>query len=431
MFIFTLSVLFDSEDKLFDGVLFVLRRLKECGRKVVVCGVGDDSMAAQQMVRAADLVDLIDYYFYEIDHLALKERILSSVLVQKGGVLLGASVEDKILARDLDVRFCLATYCTCPKDYKDELDLIEMVSSPKKLLAQNGIFREVKTEPRDYAIEFVSFSSPVASPLNFRDKKKIYLPLAEVVTDEASNIKVLHVRDFITLVQAIDKIKYVGGLADTKVYLRGQSSLYTGQIMPSAYRHGDKSSVDKKIVGLIEMLKDVAGDEIRKLSDDVIEGLFQQYEQSSRWVDAVDNIWVALWFACHRRWEQCDRVSYVPRNPRIEQQQYRYCYVLILGADSRKVKLMDLRVVTPSIFVRPHAQHGVLLQKTGRDGLPTRDMSSMIRGVVRIDLEDALSWIGSSPSLSASVMFPNPSFDSGFKNLIEDGLKMKTGLVFK
>lgn len=431
MFIFMISALVDAEGKIFEGVEFLLQRIKEKGRKVVVCWVGADPMVAQMKLRDADLVDYIDSCFSATTYQILKERILSAVLLQNDCVLLGVSADDKRLAEELKVQFCLAAYCADPTKLGSDLGAIEMISSPKKFLARHGIYREGKPETKDFATEFAGFSSPVASPINLRDKKEICLPLAEIVTDEASNIKVLHVRDFITLVQAIDKIKYVGGKADTPVYLRGQSSLYSGQIIPSAYRAGAKTSVDKKMVGLIEMLKDIAGGDIKKLSNDVIEGLFQQYEQSSRWIDAVDNVWVALWFACHRRWEQCNLVRYVPRNPRIEKPQYRYCYILILGVDSRRVKLMNLRVETPSIFVRPHVQHGILLQKIGRDGLPARDMSSMIKGAVRIDLEDALSWLGDSPSLSPSVMFPNPSFDSGFKNLIDDGHKMKTGLVFK
>ena len=55
---------------------------------------------------------------------------------------------------------------------------------------------------------------------------------------------------------------------------------------------------------------------------------------------------------------------------------------------------LNVRAACPSIFLRPHAQHGVLFRKRGIGVVRPIDYSDQIRGVVRIKLSDALSWLG-------------------------------------
>jgi hypothetical protein len=44
--------------------------------------------------------------------------------------------------------------------------------------------------------------------------------------------------------------------------------------------------------------------------------------------------------------------------------------------------------------------------------------------VIRIDLPDALRWLGNSESFEVSNVFLNPAFDTGLRDLIEDGKKV-------
>ena len=55
---------------------------------------------------------------------------------------------------------------------------------------------------------------------------RIQLPFSEWVVDDCSNVEVLHVRDFRTLVQVLNKAKYADGIAsdgDRVTYFRGQA----------------------------------------------------------------------------------------------------------------------------------------------------------------------------------------------------------------
>ena len=93
-------------------------------------------------------------------------------------------------------------------------------------------------------------------------------------------------------------------------------------------------------------------------------------------------------------------------------------YILLVGADAvapdparsglyvgPNTELIDLRIAAPSVFVRPHAQHGLLMRMKGKSYATPTDYSSQIRGVLEIDLSDALEWFGNSTALSTHIYF--------------------------
>lgn len=277
--------------------------------------------------------------------------------------------------------------------------------------------------------------------------ERIQLPFSEWIEDVSSHVEVLHVRDFRTLIQVLDKAKYADGIlsgGDKVTYFRGQVRLFNATLKPSVYRHlskkNNRANVDAGIDSELNKILTKGGRNVAALSKSVIEGLFQQYEHSSRWVDAVDNVWIALWFACHERWEEGGKVCYLLRNPAQEKEKYRYAYILLIGADRGSEvaaghwrglhsERVDLRYAVSSHFVRPHVQHGVLVRALNKSGAIMEDMTSLIRGVIRIDLPDALRWLGNSESFEVSNVFPNPAFDTGLRDLIEDGKKV--GIDFR
>jgi len=277
--------------------------------------------------------------------------------------------------------------------------------------------------------------------------ERIQLPFPKWIIDDSSHVEVLHVRDFRTLIQVLDKAKYSDGISsggDRVTYFRGQSRLFNGTLRPSVYRHLSKKNVRMTVDAVLNSeLKKIlvyGGKNVATLSEPVIEGLFQQYEHSSRWIDAVDNVWIALWFACHERWEEGGKVCYLLRNPAQEGEKYRYAYVLLIGADrgdevaaghwrGLRSERVDLRYAVSSHFVRPHVQHGALVRALNKRGVVMEAMPSLIRGIIRIDLSDALRWLGDAESFEVSNVFPNPAFDTGLRDLIEDGKKV--GIDFR
>ena len=124
------------------------------------------------------------------------------------------------------------------------------------------------------------------------------------------------IRDFATFIQAIGKVHYLAANPKARegegakefsdkqwrIFYRGQHTLYGKHhdaMIPTAYRGGDLSKDVEDCVNRVLKLPPFVGTE---MSREAIEGLIQQYGGISRWIDVVDNIWIALWFACHRVW---------------------------------------------------------------------------------------------------------------------------------
>ena len=128
------------------------------------------------------------------------------------------------------------------------------------------------------------------------------------------------IRDFATFIQAIGKVHYLAanpqvregnvkkefGDRQYRIFYRGQTTLYGksyDEMKPSAYRGLDRSKDVEDCIDSVLKLPPFDGLEI---SREAIEGMIQQYGGVSRWIDVVDNIWIALWFACHRAWTASD-----------------------------------------------------------------------------------------------------------------------------
>lgn len=285
------------------------------------------------------------------------------------------------------------------------------------------------------------FGSPISMPYDSCNNP-LYASFCEEIIDEQFPGKVFHVRDLSTLIQLIGKYKYNAsktGANNSLVVFRGQNELYKGCFSPSLYRRISHSLTkkhwDDQIDGLIKQIKDKEkGSVLSELADEAIEGLLQQYGLETRWIDAVDNLWIALWFACHRSWKLGnEHIHYERRDFRKEIATHVYAYIMLLQVDinyeqstacgglykGKKAKYLDLRHALPSFFIRPHMQHGVLLQLTSQNGQPKISMADMVKVVVRMDLTDALTWLGRVDSLATSSLFPAPHFDAGLKMLLE------------
>ena len=81
---------------------------------------------------------------------------------------------------------------------------------------------------------------------------------------------------------------------------------------------------------------------------------------------------------------------------------------------------VDLRQALPSTFLRPHAQHGLVVKK--RIGKPTNiedyDMATEVIAIIRVRIDRAASWIGEGFLLSQDNLFPPPAYDFGYDILL-------------
>ncbi|WP_175904167.1 FRG domain-containing protein [Burkholderia seminalis] len=253
---------------------------------------------------------------------------------------------------------------------------------------------------------------------------------------ESDGVEVLHADEPHALVMAAGYLKFKLARDESEgIYFRGQRKLYK-TLPPTLYRDlSNLKAQDKRHVALSDLITKFknSGNIFKSFGDYSHEPLLQHYGISTTWVDLVDNVWVALWFACHRAMMEAERFLHFER--RIPGDQEKYAYILLVAADidgrnrtkpgyfyGENTELVDLRMAAPSVFLRPHAQHGLLFRKVGKDGSRPIDYSDQIRGIIRVDLAKALDWLGSGKMVNTHSLFPPPYYDSGYRILLTCGV---------
>ena len=268
---------------------------------------------------------------------------------------------------------------------------------------------------------------------------KLKIRSATYVADPSTGQHVYHVHDPHALVQAAGYLKHIHGCnGGEHIFFRGESKLY-GTLPPTLFRGVSTHAGQSRKIGLLNAALNSARAKnkiFNSLDPSAHEPLLQHYGLKTSWIDLVDNIWVALWFACHRAYAVGPINEYLHFEQRTESKDPGgFAYILLVSADSKpaqksppgivigkNTELVDLRVTAPSIFLRPHAQHGLLMRMRGDTVMRPIDYSPQIRGVVRISLGDALEWLGHGKMLGVHALFPPPFYDRGYDILLRSGI---------
>ncbi|MEW4341570.1 FRG domain-containing protein [Vibrio diabolicus] len=270
---------------------------------------------------------------------------------------------------------------------------------------------------------------------------KLTIPDTERVIEKGSNREVIHVNDPHALVKVAGYLKFSHALTDKSegIYFRGERKIY-GSLSPTIFRNVHQSkSKENRIVSVRNALKEF-NDKchiLQGFGEYAHEPLIQHYGVHTTWVDLVDNFWIALWFAYHRAKGAGECGQYLHFERRIPSEEDKYAYVVLVGVDIQRrdkfkpgyfhgpnTEMVDLRMAAPSVFLRPHAQHGLLFRCKGVNNERPNDYSKQIRGIVRVKLSDALDWLGDGKMVGTHSLFPPPFYDSGYRILIESGAKI-------
>lgn len=235
------------------------------------------------------------------------------------------------------------------------------------------------------------------------------------------------------------------------VYYRGECKLHNS-LLPSIFRgHTNTAVITTPLKTLIET---VLQDEkmVNQLKLDVsdktsamlkIEGVLQHYGIKTRFIDLVDNHWVALWMGLNRNVKHkqlLEYFHYVEREiPLIdfaegkactEEDLFQYLLLLAIPGDNERINNgiyssndyyeIDLRQALPSTYLRPHAQHGLVVRKRPHDGdsVEKYDLATNIVGIIKIRIDRAKQWMGNGELLSQNNLFPPPAFDNGYDVLL-------------
>jgi len=192
------------------------------------------------------------------------------------------------------------------------------------------------------------------------------------------------------------------------VFLRGQPENYSGMV-PSLFRDArDSSDKDQRWRAYLWVLENLPLKfELGRFRRTNLGALLQHYGLRTPWIDCVDNMYVAIWFARHVAATSDGTVVYTRRN-----RGTGWIYLLSSKTLNRQdLHQVDLRTHHSSLSVRPHVQHGCSVARQ-EDAATLRNGSNLIRylvGRVRFDLRPC--WFMSGQFSAVNYMFAKPEFD--------------------
>jgi hypothetical protein len=256
------------------------------------------------------------------------------------------------------------------------------------------------------------------------------------VIDASSGLEVFEAPSSHSLIQAAGYLKYTFAKNSGQgVFFRGQTQLYK-TLSPSLFRNvtdGAPNVRRRKL--LLEFLTKIEEEKsaMRAVAPECREPLLQHYGIRTTWLDVVDNIWVALWFACHQArtigWPE-EYMHFEKRIPN-HQDGDEFAYVLLLASayfnpiegvpgyyKDKRSETIDLRVAVPSHFIRPHAQHGILVRRLSKTEQPVSNNLPLLVGIIRVRLSAALDWLGTATTLTSHSLFPPAYYDYGYRELL-------------
>ena len=244
-------------------------------------------------------------------------------------------------------------------------------------------------------------------------------------------VPVFSITSYHALVQCVGYAKYLNRNSGN-VYLRGQDELYPS-LIPSLYRNMSSFSAYSTANHHLNLYVQACADQVKliqQLDAEIRKPIFQHYGIHTRWLDVVDNLWIAIWFGIHKWHTVILNREY--KNVTIRQSgPTEFMYLILICADAinegritgmyegHATCTVDLRKAAPSIFLRPHAQHALLMRSKNLRNIEDHDMSNRIIGIVKLKVEDCIKWIGSDGLCSARNLFPPANFDHGYGVLLE------------
>jgi hypothetical protein len=260
--------------------------------------------------------------------------------------------------------------------------------------------------------------------------RKFNHPKCKVVDE--GGLPTLEVHSQHAFTQAVGYVKF-SYKDHFSVLYRGQSKNY-GALKPSIFRgiqtdtaiHNRNKKINDFLAGANHLSLFING-----TPDHAREGILQHYGINTRWIDLVDNHWIALWFSAHKFYSTNDRYnSHFER--REDDDEGGYAYILLLGAprfwinraypgqySDTDSQLIDLRVAAPSLYLRPHSQHALLMRRVSYAKSADTDLQNRVVGVIRIPLKLVKEWLGVGGLIGPSSLFPPPYYDRGYQQLLE------------
>lgn len=242
------------------------------------------------------------------------------------------------------------------------------------------------------------------------------------------------------------------------IFFRGQGKDYNS-MKPTLLRDSQsRSSVQSRNEAISRYIKKMIDNEafMKSTENVAYEPLLQHYGVKTTWIDVVDNIWTALWFACHKGFSTGLGGKYV--HYEVSHEDYAYIYIMYFGVMNKKFsqniirkitalakyegdtdkiikeptnaffetnqyRVIDLRYMVPSLYRRPHSQHAILARRRKFEKDDDMDYKDTIIGKLKIKTSLVFEWLGNGFLTKTHFMFPPPVYDPGYKLFLEKGIE--------
>lgn len=235
------------------------------------------------------------------------------------------------------------------------------------------------------------------------------------------------VRSYRALVRVVGFFKYK---LKTNLLFRGQTQCF-GAMKASLHRRNPPPS-DKSVDAFLQRFRKFMDHDRSLVSKLSTEPLLQHYGLHTRWLDVVDSLPHALFFACH---DLCNSPAVPGKQTFMPTlRKFGFVYVLDIGKvhrvrragsqvvgynrTSSGLHLADLRSLKPSTALRPHAQHGLLVRASGSE----TDLWPHVVARIAVPTKEARAWIAGE-ALTRESMFPPQVWDDFYKKAQSDRMK--------
>lgn len=204
---------------------------------------------------------------------------------------------------------------------------------------------------------------------------------------------------------------------DGEVYLRGQTEEFPGMV-PALFRMDEvhHCAATEAYTTMLDMVPRHLV--YRRFDRDNIGSVLQHYGIRTPWLDVVDNIWTALWFATNEHVQGVDDQAFYRRSTR----PFGWIFLIMTATpDQRRLRVVDLRKQHSSEIVRIQVQHGLsLASQDDYDIITTRDYGDFVAACVRIPNTRRFRPAGSLGN--ASFFFPAEPLDPSYRILLESNV---------
>jgi hypothetical protein len=259
---------------------------------------------------------------------------------------------------------------------------------------------------------------------NFCDRKylKRKHPSLEIGQCEKTNREFIYIDDLMIIVRFLGYVKFEYNRPKSRnhIFMRGQTEDF-GTMIPSIFRGKDITAgrIQSRLAAY-QKVKQRLGEinSAERFKGEIGGASLQHYGLKTPWLDLVDNIFIALWFARNE-------MIWIENNScKIEKSEKEFGWIYLLKADYEQIvndegiyqgintQWCDLRYHHRDLSLRPHFQHGIFITKSNYSE-SNFDLNNEIVATIKfpIRLKNDIK------DVKPKQMFPEKSYDNTYKYL--------------